>query len=233
MTPGVAGGAGAPPNWNPQPVAKSGMNGCLKACLIVGVLLVIVFFIIGAGLLFIGRQIVSSVPVDSNGNLAPCAIVSDQKLSSVLGSGTQAIPLEGIFDTLLGLVLDKRVIPDAEDCFLSADKGSSGTGRIARYVGSDAAARFQQERQNAQPTSQDKGNGLTVENPGYFDGDVSGVGDEAFCTGNSDALMSGVLVRQGDTLVYVSLLGGQGFGSSSADTPCELAQAVAKVILAQ
>ena len=231
MVPGVAGGAGAPPNWNPQPVQKQGMNGCLKACLIVGALLVILFFILGAALVFIGNQIVKSVPVDSEGNLAPCAIVSDAKLSSVLGPGTQAIPLEGIFDTLLGLVLDKRVIPDAEDCFLSTDKGSTGTGRIARYVGSDAAARFQQEKQNAQPTSVDKGNGLTVESEGYFDGDVSGIGDEAFCTGNSEAFMSGVLVRRGDTLVYVSLLGGEGFGSSSSDTPCELAQEVAKIIL--
>ena len=231
VVPGVAGGAGAPPNWNPQPVAKSGMNGCLKACLIIGVLLVIAFVVIGAVLVFIGGQIVKSVPIDSQGNLAPCAIVSDEKLSSVLGPGTQAIPLEGIFDTLLGLVLDKRVIPDAEDCFISADKGNSGTGRIARYVGSDAAARFQQEKQNAQPTSQDKGNGLTVENPGYFGGDVSGVGDEAFCTDDSEAFMSGVLVRQGDTLVYVSLLGGAGFGSSSSETSCELAQKVAKIIL--
>lgn len=228
MAPGVPGGAGAPPNWNPAPVQQSGMNGCLKACLIVGVLLVILFFVGVAAIAIIGNQIIKSVPTDANGNLAPCAIVTDDELSSVLGRGTQAIPLEGIFDTLLGLVLDKRVIPDAEDCFISADRGDTGTGRIARYVGSDAAARFQQERQNAQPTSEDRGNGLTVENEGYFDGDVSGVGDEAFCTGNSDAFMSGVLVRQGDTLVYVSLLGA---GSSSSDTPCELAQKVAKVIL--
>ena len=229
MVPGAPGGAGAPPNWNPAPVQKSN-NGCLKACLIVGALLVILFFIGVAALVFIGNQIVKSVPVDSEGNLAPCAIVSDEELSSVLGRGTQAIPLEGIFDTLLGLVLDKRVIPDAEDCFISADRGDTGTGRIARYVGSDAAARFQQERQDAQPTSEDRGNGLTVESPGYFDGDVSGFGDEAFCTGINDAFMSGVLVRQGDTLVYVSLLGTD-FGSSGSETPCEVAQEVARVIL--
>ena len=229
MVPGVAGGAGAPPNWNPQPVQKSN-NGCLKACLIVGVLLVILFFVGLAAVAFIGNQIIRSVPVDAEGNLAPCAIISDDELSAVLGRGTEAIPLEGIFDTLLGLVLDKRVIPDAEDCFVSADQGDSGTGRIARYVGSDAAARFQQERLDAQPTSEDQGGGLTLESPGYFDGDVTGFGDEAFCTGISDAFMSGVLVRQGDTLVYVSLLGTD-FGSSSAATPCELAQEVARVVL--
>ncbi len=132
-------GAGAPPNWNPAPAAPSGSNGCLKACLIIGAILVVLFFIAAAGIVFLGNQIIKSVPVDSEGNLASCAIVSDADLSTVLGSGTQAIPLEGVFDTLLGLVLDKRVIPDAEDCFLSSDKGNSGTGRIARYTGSDAA----------------------------------------------------------------------------------------------
>ncbi|HEY6571145.1 MAG TPA: hypothetical protein VIZ22_12695 [Candidatus Limnocylindrales bacterium] len=229
MVPGAAGGAGAPPNWNPQPVQKSN-NGCLKACLIVGVLLVILFVVVIAALGLFVNRVADSIGLDENGNLAPCAIISDDQLSAVLGRGTEAIPLEGLFDTLLGLVLDKRVIPDAEDCFISADRGDSGTGRIARYVGSDAAARFQQERQDAQPTSEDRGNGLTVESPGYFDGDVSGFGDEAFCTGISDAFMSGVLVRRGDTLVYVSLLGTD-FGSSSSETPCELAQKVARVIL--
>ena len=181
--------------------------------------------------MFFANQVIKSVPVDSEGNLASCAIVSDAELSTVLGPGTQAIPLEGVFDTLLGLVLDKRVIPDAEDCFLSSDKGNSGTGRIARYTGSDAAAIFQQERQDAQPTSEDKGNGLTVTSEGYFDGDVSGIGDEAFCTGISNAFMSGVLVRQGDTLVYVSLVGGDGVGAASSASPCELAQDVARLIL--
>ena len=161
-------GAGAPPNWNPAPPAPSGSNGCLKACLIIGAILVVLFFIAAAGIVFLGNQIIKSVPVDSEGNLASCAIVSDAELSTVLGPGTQAIPLEGVFDTLLGLVLDKRVIPDAEDCFLSSDKGNSGTGRIARYTGSDAAAIFQQERQNAQPTSEDQGNGLTVDERGLL-----------------------------------------------------------------
>ena len=126
----AAGGAGAPPNWaaqGPAPAPSSG-NGCLKACLIVGVILVILFGIALAGLWFLGNQVVKSLPIDSEGNLQECTIISNEKLSSVLGSGTEAIPLEGIFDTLLGLVLDKRVLADATDCFISADQGSTGTG---------------------------------------------------------------------------------------------------------
>ncbi len=228
-------GGGAP--WNPAPPQQSN-NGCLKACLIIGAILVVLFFIAVAGLAFLGNQIIKSVPIDEQGNLQPCPFVSNEELSSVLGSGTEAVPLQGFFDATLGLVLDKRVMPDDEDCWITSD-GSTGTGRIARYQGPDAAAKFQAEKQAAQPTSQDQGNGLTIESEGYFAGDVSGLGDEAFCTGISTAIMEGVLVRQGDTLVYVSLLGtGVGpdlnatsSGVVTSDATCALAQEVAKAIL--
>jgi len=220
----VPAGGGTPP-WNPAP-AKSSGNGCLKACLIVGAILVVLFFIAVAGIVFLGNQIIKSVPVDEQGNLQACPFVSDDQLSSVLGSGTKAVPLTGFFDSTIGLILDKRVMADDEDCWITSD-GSTGTGRIARYQGPDAASKFEAEKLAAQPTSQDQGNGLTLENPGYFAGDVSGVGDEAFCTDFSTALMEGVLVRQGDTLVYVSLQG----GTDAAESTCQQAQQVAQAIL--
>jgi hypothetical protein len=233
VPPGQVSGGGAPPGWNPQPVAPSNNNGCLKACLIVGVLLAILFFIGVAAIVFLGNQIVGSV-VDSEGNLQSCPFVSNDELSEVLGPGTKALPLQGIFDSTLGLILDKRVMPDDEDCWITSD-GANGTGRLARYQGPDAAAKFAAERQAAQPTSEDQGGGVKLENEGYFGGDVSGFGDEAFCTGVLNATMSGVLVRQGDTLVYVSLLGGT---DSVTDTgviwsqaTCEQAQEVARAIL--
>jgi hypothetical protein len=216
-------GGGAP--WNPAPAQPSN-NGCLKACLIVGAILVVLFFIAIAGLVFLGNQIIKSVPIDEQGNLEACPFVSNEELSGVLGSGTQAVPLTGFFDATIGIILDKRVMPDDEDCWITSD-GATGTGRIAHYQGPDAAAKFQAEKQAAQPTSQDQGNGLTLENPGYFAGDVSGVGDEAFCTDFSTALMEGVLVRQGDTLVYVSLQG----GTDAAESTCQQAQQVAQAIL--
>ena len=192
LPPGQVPGGTAPPGWNPQPVAPSNNNGCLKACLIVGVLLVILFFIGVAAVVFLGNQVVQSIGVDPEGNLETCPFVSDEELSAVLGSGTQALPLQGFFDATIGLILDKRVMPDEEDCWITSD-GTNGTGRIARYQGPEAAAKFQAEKQRAQPTSEDQGGGVTIENAGYFGGDLTGFGDEAFCTGVSNAIMSGVL----------------------------------------
>jgi hypothetical protein len=220
-------------------VAPSNNNGCLKACLIIGVLLAILFFVGVAALVFLGNRVVQSIGVDPEGNLQPCPFVTNEELSSVLGPGTEALPLQGFFDATLGLILDKRVMPDDEDCWITSD-GANGTGRIARYQGPDAAAKYLAEREQAQPTSEDQGGGVTLENPGYFGGDLSGFGDEAFCTGISDAIMAGVLVRQGDTLVYVSLLGGVDVGPGLGATPsgvvvsqstCERAQEVARAIL--
>ncbi len=82
-----------------------------------------------------------------------------------------------------------RTIPG---CWVTGDP-SGTTGRIAKYSGSDAAARFKSEVDAAN-------NGL------YFDTAVPGVGDEAFCTQLSIAGSVGVLARKGDTLVYASFL---------------------------
>ena len=84
----------------------------------------------------------------------------------------------------------------------------------------------------AEPTSEDQGSGLTLENPGYFAGEVAGLGDEAFCTDLSAAIMAGVAVHQGDRMVYVSV------GPASEDQPiadpselCSFAQEVAATVL--
>jgi hypothetical protein len=232
---GAPGGA-----WNPQPATSSGSSGCLKIILILVAIGAILFTLLVVGLIFIGGQIASSVGVNSDGTVGqPCAIIDDSSLSSALGSQAQAIELTGIYDATIGLVLDKRVLPDAEDCWISADQ-TTPVGRIARYTGSDASSVFQQELQKAAPTSQDQGGGLSLENAGYDGGAVSGLGDEAFCTGVSDGIQAGVLVRQGDTLVYVSLsgpadgppaLGTTTNGVVIAPSICATAQDVARAIL--
>ena len=217
-------GGGTPP-WNPAPATSSG-NGCLKACLIVGAILVVLFFIAVAGLVFLGNQIIKSVPVDEQGNLQACPFVSDDQLSSVLGAGTKAVPLTGLFDATIGLVLDKRVLPDAEDCWITADgadrhrPGSPATRAPTPVRSSRRRSRRRSRRPRTRATAS------RSRLPGYFAGDVSGVGDEAFCTDFSTALMEGVLVRKGDTLVYVSLQ-----GTDSAESTCQQAQQVAQAIL--
>jgi hypothetical protein len=218
-------GGGAPPNWNPQAVpAQGGNNGCLKACLIIGVILVVLAILAVVALGIFVNRVAESVGVDSNGNIGtPCPFISNSDLSSAIGSQAESLQLTGFFDATIGLVLDKRVLPNADDCWVTSNDStdaSAAIGRMARYQGSDAAAVFAQEKKNAQPTSQDQGGGITLENPGYFAGDVQGFGDEAFCTDSTISGQTGVLVRKGDTLLYVSV-----FGS------CDQAQKVAKAIL--
>jgi hypothetical protein len=191
--------------------------------------------------MFVGTQIAENVGINEDGSVGqPCTIIDNDSLRSVLGRDAEALELEGLFDATIGILLDKRVLPDAEDCWITADE-STPTGRIARHVGGDAASVFAQERQNAAPTSEDRGGGVSVENSGYYGGDVDGLGDEAFCTGVSAAVQAGVLVRQGDTLVYVSLSGPADggvpeFGTTedgviTAPSICAAAQEVARQIL--
>ena len=204
--PGSAGGQ-PPGTWNPQPAQSSGSSGCLKIILILIAIGVIGFFLLIAGLVFLGNRLADEVGVNGDGTIGKaCTIIDDATLRDQLGGSAEAIELTGLYDATIGIILDKRVLPDAYDCWITADE-STPVGRIARYVGGDAASVFQAERQRAAPTSQDQGGGVSIENSGYFAGDVSGLGDEAFCTGVSTAIQAGVLVRKGDTLVYVSLSG--------------------------
>lgn len=217
------GPSGAPAAWNPSPAAPSSSGGCLKACLIVAAIGAVLFFVVIVGLIFLGNQIVEDIGVNPDGSVGKaCAFVTSEELSDAIGSPAEVIALEGLFDATLGLVLDKRVLPDAEDCWITADS-ETPTGRLARYVGADAAQVYATERQKAEPTSEDQGGGITLENEGYFAGDVDDLGDEAFCTGLSPAIMSGVLVRRGDTLVYVSL-------SGPADGPPDLESTIDGVV---
>ena len=94
----------------------------------------------------------------------------------------------GLYDMTIGLVIDNRVLPDAPDCWVTAGE-KAYIARVARSDGGGAAV-YAQEKQNAEPTSEDQGGGVTLENPGYFGGDVSGFGDEAFCTGISPTIMA-------------------------------------------
>ncbi len=234
-------GAAPTGSWNPQPAAPTGNNGCLKACLIVAVIGVVVVGLLALAFTLFINRVAESVGVNSDGSIGtPCSIISDADLSSALGSDASAIELSGFYDATIGLVLDKRVLPDAEDCWITSD-GTNALGRIARYQGSDAAARYQQELQDAAPTSQDQGNGVSIENSGYFGGNVSGLGDEAFCTGIMLTGQAGVLARKGDTLVYVSLsgpddgsvpdMGTTDAGVITAPSICATAQDVARKIL--
>jgi hypothetical protein len=234
-------GWGAPgqpqPGWQGTPPAKSSGNGCLKACLIVGAILVVLAIIAFIALFAAGSSFVGGLGIDSNGNLKDCGIVSSQQLQTVLGPDAEAHPLSGLANSTVGITLDKRVLPDADNCYMisgasdTASPSSGGYGRIAKHSGGDAASVFDSERAKAQSGQ-------------YFATDVPGAGDQAFCTGWSEAYpATGALVRKGNDLVYVSLLIGSNFGDlnfnlASADNgvaysqdACNQAVAIAELAL--
>jgi hypothetical protein len=202
------------PGWQGgPPPAKSSGNGCLKACLIVGVILVILAVIAFIALFAAGSSFVGGLGVDSNGNFKDCPIVSTAQLQTVLGSDAQAAPLSGLANSTIGAALDKRILPNADNCWVGAGTSPDSTqasgafGRIAKYSGGDAASVFAQEKAKAS-------------SGGYLASEVPGVGDEAFCTGWSDYPATGALVRKGNDLVYVSFLIGETFtfDQASGDT---------------
>jgi hypothetical protein len=237
-------GGGTPP---PPTVQPGGIPGCLKIAIILGailIVLVIVFvFVLST---FVGGLLRSAginpddVGNGGNGIGAECPFLSDEEAREVVGGPADASEFTGLFEATLGLVIDMRTLPEAPDCVI-LDGQKTYLARVAKSDGNGPET-FAQEKARAQPTSQDQGGGVTLENSGYFGGDVSGIGDEAFCTGLSNAIMGGVVVRQGDTVVAVSV-GPPSEGANSVPdmenvgdvtmSPglCQLAQEVARKVL--
>ena len=219
------------------------MSGCLKAIIILFVLFVVamVAFVVFAGALLTNFARNLGIDTDGgNGSIgAECPFLSDSDARGVLGGNADAIELSGIAEATIGLVIDQRVLTNAPDCWVT-DGDKAFIARVARYQGGDAGAMFATEKKAAEPTSEDQGNGVTVTTEGYFGGAVSGLGDEAFCTGFS-GVMAGVLVHQGNNLVYVSVgppddnaapdLDTTEDGTVIAPALCELSQEVARVLL--
>ena len=197
--PGPMWAAGAPP----PAAAKSGMSGCVKALLIVGVLLIVLIVAAVFALEAFVRNVVGP-EIGADGSFAECELLSDGEARAVLGGNADAIELTGFFDASIGFIIDKRVLADAADCWVGQGERSY-IARVARYEGPDATGIFAAEREAAQSVTVDEGEGINVIREGYDAGDAPGIGDEAFCTGISSAIMAGVLVRQGDTVVYVSV----------------------------
>jgi hypothetical protein len=188
--PGASGGP-PPGAWNPQP-AQSG-NGCLKACLIVGGVLVVLGIIGIIGIVVLSLRFAEDLGINPDGSRQACELITNEELGAALGGEAEALPLGGLVDDTVGRVLDQRVLPDAPDCWVVGTSAMAATGRLARQDGGDASGAYQLARQEA-------------EAGGYFAGEAIGVGDEAFCTGMSAAGSFGILVRAGANLAYVSLV---------------------------
>jgi hypothetical protein len=233
-----AGGSAPPP-----PVKPGGIPGCLK----VGIILIVILAIGLVALVALGGALIYSITGNlggdgsgSSGIDAQCPFLSDADARTLFGGSADAIELSGLSDAAIGFVIDKRVLSTAPDCWVN-DGDKAYIARIARYQGNDAASVFALERQAAEPASEDQGGGITVTTDGYNAGEVSGLGDEAFCTGVLPTGMAGVLVRQGDRVVYASVgpanaeeppqMGISDSGVPTAPELCTFAQEVARFIL--
>jgi len=217
----------APPGYNPAPPSppakKSGGKGCIIALAIVGFIIVLG----GVGLLLaLG---VFADKVKDAATAKQCTYLSNSQAKDAVGGDPEVVQLTGLI-ALGNIVLDTRVLPDADGCWIQQNDSSTGyTGRTAKGSGGKSA--YDAALTAARGTTEDRGGGLSVETMGYYLKDVDGVGDEAFCTAPELIGSSGVLVRKGDTLVYVSVTGTDSAQQGSADQNCEVAVKVAKKIL--
>jgi hypothetical protein len=179
----------------------------------------VVFVVLVGGGIFAVSRFVSGVSDRVVGDSGPgCSAVPTAEVNGALGGSYEVFQLGGAIADITAPVLDSRVLPDATTTCWATESGSAeSSGRLARiatYTGADAAARFAAERSRAAGTTEDRGNGLSVTTSGYFNKDVR-AGDQAFCTtGDMPLGSAGVLVRRGNTLVYVSTnAAGGGAGS--------------------
>jgi hypothetical protein len=213
-------------------------GGCAKAIVVVAIILFVMF--VGIGLLIaVAAHRVTNKASEAFG-MKPCPFLSDSAAREVFGGDVKAQQFGRFFNAMTGVVQDTRAIANAPSCIITGDN-SNGFARVAKLTTSDAQARFQSERKAANPVTVNKGNGLSVTSEGWFGNDVHGLGDEAFCTSMALYGAVGVLARQGDTLVYASVLDSNfdpshisvdtSNGAITDDATCAKAQQLARLVL--
>jgi hypothetical protein len=202
---------GAVPGGPSAPAPKSsGGKGCLVVLIVFLVIGVVGAIAAVAGIAWLGNKVDSGEAFGKT----ECDFVSNQDVSTVMGQPYELIQLGGL-TAIATPALDARVLGDAKTCWATTTSSSSSgpVVRIARSDDGDAAARYDKELTQAKGVTEDRGNGLSVSSSSYLNKELSGVGDEAFCTTSDLAGSAGVLVRNGTKLVYVSI------GLDSATTP--------------
>lgn len=213
----------------PRPPVRAG-RGFPTALVVVAIVLVVV----GGGAIIAVNVLLNRVGDAIGGG--SCEFVDDGDASATLGGEFEFIELSGVTG-MVKVAADVRPLPDGETCLgQGRDAASDRIVSVTRLRTPDAQARFEQERTAANGTSEDNGDGITVQTPGYFNKDVP-AGDQAFCTTADLTSSSGVFVRRGDVLLYVAvtaagIAGGQAPSLApsdpakfaSDDENCELAQ---------
>lgn len=203
--PGPVGPGYAPGYATGPAVKKKGNTGC-----VVAIIVVLVLFVGGgiAAVVLVNRA-ASNLSEAAFGSTT-CSYLSNQDASAALGGQVDVIQTGGV--TKLVDVIDP-VLVDGTSCLITKTGSTSSAGQLARtsrLQTSSAADRYQTELRKAKgisTTVQSNANSsLSTESLPYFDKEVTGLGDEAFCTSGftGGAGLPGVLVRKGDVLVYAA-----------------------------
>jgi hypothetical protein len=233
--------ASAPPTYGAPPPAaygapaatKTGMPGWVKALLIIGGILVV---LVGGCTVAVG-VFATKVTKDLSKD---CSFLSTPEAKKIYGADVKTLELSGI-TKLANAALDTRVLPNAPSCMITPQgkDANIGLSRIAKLAAGDGKAAFAKELTNANGVETDQGNGLTVSSESYLSEEKVTLGDEAFCTTSAITGSSGVLVRKGNTLVYVSVGASESQSGNIANTGlgaietsnCAAAQKIAKAVL--
>jgi hypothetical protein len=203
------------PPLPPQPQRGSGCSTALVVLIGVAVVAVVAGT---AAIRWISNEIGDQADRLRSG--VQCEFLTDEQASQVI-DGANAVGLGGI-TSVAGRALDRRVLRDAPSCLVS---GGGRIGRVARQVSEDARSVFDTERAAARQ--------------GDYDAGAAGIGDEAFCTDLTGSGAAGVLVRDGNVLVYASISPEAAAPSLGTDSPtsqvakrsCGTAQQLARAVL--
>ena len=208
-----------PGGWAPGPdgaqvpwgTPQTGGNGCLRACLVIGLIGLALVIVGVAALAVLGGRLVENVRDNPDAFLgAPCTLASPYDVSDAVGEEVQIYKLEGFLGGMMHTFLDKRLLPDAPDCYVIGR-----TGLVARIAVDDTGgpAEFADARAAADGR--------------FLNTDLHDIGDEAFCTAASQYGSAGALVRWGQTVAYVSV-GAR--GGMDADGACTVAKEIARTL---
>lgn len=148
-----------------------------------------------------------------------CAYISDADLTEAVGEPVDAFQL-GSVNAIPAQTSDAGVQVDGVPC-LASGTGTDLSVSIVVSTDGDAEQTFTAEKEQAEAPE-------AGTNP-YLQGVVPGLGDEAFCTTADPFGYSGVLVRDGDRLVYASVVPSD--PAATAEARCDLAKQVARALI--
>ncbi|MEX0667833.1 MAG: hypothetical protein WD313_05835, partial [Acidimicrobiia bacterium] len=187
---------------------RQGMSGCAKAAIIGGVVAVLGVIAVLAVVFFGLSRFVDDID-DQLTTSDSCEFITDAEASDALGVSVSVETGDSGLGTILGIIRDTRLLADEPFCFISSDD-SSTQAWVSLYEGGDAEAVFTNAEDVADgqvvSSSSDASGSISVESDPFRGEDVSGLGDEAFCTDAGFTIFGGVLARAADRVVYVSVL---------------------------